>query len=547
MVNMPITHDSIRTIAFQLPDSGAKVPIPCRLVRSSGNGKEGEQVLGLEFQYEAEAQLLLIEKYMQDSLGGATDYRQVPRTACRLRNVEIDRQGVEVQSIDNLSTEGGLISFRGTLQPGDEVTLLITLYDDPRRLRLMGEVVYVLEKAFERESAAGIRFRGLRVSESARLRNLIIACCSGSALSEIHQLFRTRPAASEHRISGSKAIFHVLSELQLRQVSLSLLVEGSLYIQERQIDSLQQEEERFTVYLPTNGGMPSLLEGIPYPPAYFAFYWKGSSHYFKATVTTITSDTMELRFPEAIYRSDKRSYKRKTLELSSAVQLFPEPTNGFDHSDEGELLDISRRGFLCEIPHGCRLEEALRARAKRAIHCGPPVGIGHRRPGPACPANHYPQRGNAASRYRSRDCQDGMPVLCDCSRNLEHRHARCASPAEDCQPKARNRSSRVPRQGGASHPGLAQHDPSRGPHSCGDHSALVWEEKGGLCPPGCHPAGQCLGSEKAAGCPALRRCKPPRRKPQRRVEPSNGLRDAVVSHQPGSGRPAGRAGIRETQ
>jgi SAM-dependent methyltransferase len=359
VVNLPLTHDHIRSITFQVPVPGGKIPIPCRLVRSSPEGNNGDQVLGVEFEYEAEAQLLLIEKFIQDAAVRATEARQLPRTSCRLRNVEINREGVEVLSIDNLSTEGGLISFRGLLHPGDSVILLIVAQDDPRRLRLPGEVVYVMQKAFESESAAGIRFRGLRKSEHTRLKNLVIACCSESALSEMHQLFYTRAASSEHRISGQEEVVRVLSGLCSEDVPLNMLVEGSLQIQERHIVGLRQPEGYFAVPLPINGGMPHVQSGMPHPPAFFSFFWKGCSHYFKTDIAEVTAKELHLHFPEMVFRSDKRSYKRKHLELRSAVRLTPESGGEIDETHNGVLLDISRRGFLCEIPRAQGREETF--------------------------------------------------------------------------------------------------------------------------------------------------------------------------------------------
>ena len=361
VVNLPLSHDSIRSMAFQLPVSGTIVHIPCRLVRTSKNGTGNDRILGIEFLYEAEAQLLLIEKFMQESACREVDSRQLPRTSCRLQNVEIDRQGIEVLSIDNLSTEGGLISFRGVLHPGDSVILQLVPNDDPRRLRLPGEVVFVLEKVFEKESAAGIRFRGLRKSEETRLRNLIIACCSGSTLSEMNQLFHARVTASEHRIAGEKTIAILLGELSSEQVPLNLLVEGSLHIHEQVIDRIQPQEALFTVSLPAGGGMPVVSSngGTSLSRAYFAFFWKGSSHYFKTTIAGTTGNALRLRFPEAIFRSDKRSYKRKSLELSAAVQLISEAREGHAEKYDGILIDISRRGFLCEILLAPGLEQAF--------------------------------------------------------------------------------------------------------------------------------------------------------------------------------------------
>ena len=86
VVRMPASHDSIRSIAFQIPGSGERIEIPCRLIRNSDD-PEGDRVLGLEFLYEADAQLLLIEKFIQDTQPSQEEVRQLPRTSCRLDDV----------------------------------------------------------------------------------------------------------------------------------------------------------------------------------------------------------------------------------------------------------------------------------------------------------------------------------------------------------------------------------------------------------------------------------------------------------------------------
>ena len=374
VVNLPLSHDSIRSIAFQVPVPGAKIPIPCRLVRSSGSDRSGELVLGIEFEYEAEAQLLLIEKFIEDSASREAESRQLPRAACRLQNVQIDRDGVEVLSIDNLSTEGGLISFRGTLHAGEAVVLKLVLQGDSGRLQLVGEVVYVLEKKFDGEFSAGIRFHGLCKNEESRLKNLIIACCSGSALSKVHQVFRSRVHSSEQRIGGAIAISRLLQNLHKEQLPLSLLVEGSLHIREARICAIRSQDGLFTVILSDNNGMPAA--GAVTSPAFFAFVHSGSSHYFKTAVTAVDANSLHLHLPETIFRSDKRSYKRKSLEISAEVQLTGSQSLGQDMVFTGVLLDISRRGFLCEIPLSPEVEEVLKCGRSVSYMIDERLGLG---------------------------------------------------------------------------------------------------------------------------------------------------------------------------
>src|SRR4030042_6763543 len=86
VVNLPESYEAIRSITFQLPATGEKLRIPCRLVRTSRNSDQEEQTLGIEFQHEAEAQLLLIEKFIQDEASRTLESRQLPRTDCRIES-----------------------------------------------------------------------------------------------------------------------------------------------------------------------------------------------------------------------------------------------------------------------------------------------------------------------------------------------------------------------------------------------------------------------------------------------------------------------------
>ena len=64
VVRLPASHDSIQSIAFQIPGSTEQVRLPCRLIRNTGFEVEGDQVLGIEFLSEDDAQLLLIERFI---------------------------------------------------------------------------------------------------------------------------------------------------------------------------------------------------------------------------------------------------------------------------------------------------------------------------------------------------------------------------------------------------------------------------------------------------------------------------------------------------
>ena len=69
VVNMPASYREIRSISFTLPSSTETLETPCRLVRAERNGATGpETLLGVEINWQTEAQMLLIENFIRDSI-----------------------------------------------------------------------------------------------------------------------------------------------------------------------------------------------------------------------------------------------------------------------------------------------------------------------------------------------------------------------------------------------------------------------------------------------------------------------------------------------
>ena len=341
VVRMPASHESVRSIAFQIPSSGERVELPCRLIRNSEDDVEGDQVLGIEFLYEADAQLLLIERFIQDTQPGQDDARQLPRTSCHLDDVTVDNPAFRVLSIDNLSTEGMLASFRGSLKQGDSIRLSVGIPGDERRLGLPGTVVYVIENVFRGSLTAGIRLSAMKETEESRLRNLIVACSSGSAMRGLHEHLHSKMLEPESRITDPVLIGDVLQSLKVECARLSTLVEESFAILEYGLESVDPGLQQFAI---TPGGEPAVRTLTPGATLYFSFYWKKASYYFKSNVATVTDRLLIFPFPGVVFRSDKRSYQRKPLQNASRARL-----GILGHTFEGTLIDVSRRGFLCEV------------------------------------------------------------------------------------------------------------------------------------------------------------------------------------------------------
>ena len=208
VVNMPASYREIRSITFTLPSSAEALDIPCRLVRAEKNGSsEHQTLLGVEISCQSEAQMLLIESFIRDSLSqsmqnGSRESRLLPRSQCAITGVSTNRADLTVLSIENISSEGLLLRFQGNLKTGDMLFLEFTLPGDNRRLKLDGEVLYVIENMTPDSSAAGIRFLAQSAVTQARIKNFIVSSASGSAIRSVCEGFSSRgrrPRIPHHR------------------------------------------------------------------------------------------------------------------------------------------------------------------------------------------------------------------------------------------------------------------------------------------------------------------------------------------------------------
>ena len=355
VVNVPDSYQSVRSITFTLPHSEQAIELPCRIVRSeSGNGGDEAQVLGLEFSYQGEAQLLLIENFIRDlkqeQLDGITqevEMRLVHRASCSLREVRTDRQDIRIVSIDNISTEGFLVSYTGELRPEEHLNLSFCLPGDPKVLKLFGQVMYVIDDVFHEVSSAGICLHNIGKTDQARIRNYVIEATSGSAVRKLHEVFESRDLDPIYQISDPPKIAGIFETLQSRNSQFNVLFETSFEMHSLDLVEIAEEKRIFFATRPAALSIPS---DAPLVHAYFSFYLADGSYYFKTELILSSDHRIGFRFPSVIYQSEKRSYQRKILELKSNVDLELPSEDGGKKSYKGLLVDISWRGFLCELP-----------------------------------------------------------------------------------------------------------------------------------------------------------------------------------------------------
>ncbi len=353
VVNMPASHREIRSITFTLPSSAEIMELPCRLVRAERNGgSDQETLLGVEIRWQTEAQMLLIENFIRDSMStalqnGSEESRLLPRSQCVITDVSTDRPDLAVQSIDNISSEGMLLRFQGNLRTGDALVLEFSLPGDSRKLQLAGKVLYIIENVTADSSAAGISFQAQSEVVQARIKNFIVTSASGRAMRGVYEGFSSRGIAHEYRITNRRQIMSVFRRLQNEGLSLNSLFDGNLHILELKVAGIDPEQEIWTAR--REGGGLHRDSSMP-AAGYFSFCLDGGSHYFRSEFFAWSDGTPILRFPRVLFRSEKRSYQRKPLvdPESISICLQPELTKG--RNIQGRVLDISRHGFLCEIP-----------------------------------------------------------------------------------------------------------------------------------------------------------------------------------------------------
>ena len=381
VVNMPVSHREVRSITFTLPSSTEALEIPCRLVRAEKNGKSDQELLlGVEINCQTQAQMLLIENFIRDTMSlpgkqGSPESRVLPRSQCAITGVVTDRTDIRVLSIDNISTDGLLLRFHGSLKSGENLLLEFLLPEDSRKMQLSGKVMYIIENGFRDGSAAGITLLDLSEIVRARIKNFIMVSASGTAMRRVYERFSARGVGHEYRIVDQEEIRSTFRQLLSERLVLNSLFEGNLQILELRVASLNQEEGTWTAI--RLEGSPKRGSHLP-AAGYFSFNLDGGSHYFKSEFFCWNAGMPVLRIPQVLFRSEKRSYRRKHLTALEVVSISLQPHLQADLHIQGRLLDISRHGFLCEIPLSKEIQERLYSGQPLEYTIRESLGLSHR-------------------------------------------------------------------------------------------------------------------------------------------------------------------------
>ncbi len=352
IVNVPISHLAVHKIAFMLPLTSDAVHIPCKIVRSNkSESEDDEHVLGIEFSYQTETQMILIDNFIRNmknilikNESESSELRAIPRISCNLTGISCENSGVSIASIDNISTEGCLISYEGSLNAHDVIALSITLPGDRRRIAATGTITYVIYNYYGGMNRAGIFFSGISDIDSIRIRNFIMKSAASDAIKTIHERRNENLTGNENLIRDPEKIAGLFRLLKKESRSINVLFAKSIIMY---VLAMKNIDARYTSFSTSSQKDINDLDLKKHHTVYFSFYLHGSSYFFISYIVEAADTRLIFSFPEFLHQSDKRSYERKYLSegIDVSLELDELPSAKF----QGKVVNVSRRGFLCNV------------------------------------------------------------------------------------------------------------------------------------------------------------------------------------------------------
>ena len=354
VADIPESTQTIKSITFTLPKSDKPLQIPCKLVRKEiKRSDEERQILGIEFSYKDDTQMLLIESFIKEkkiaqlkAQAKNAEMRQIPRTDCVINNISCDRKGIRVISIDNMSIDGILISFRGEgLNSQDNITLTFKLPDDTRNLTVSGTVTYIRKNVFKNTSNAGIEFNNISELDRIRIKNFISSYTVAMAMKALHEKFSDDKIDERYIIHDQAKINSIFALLTKEQIHMNVLFEDNYKMLELPVINYDSNNKMFSI---DKQACLSNLNLKKDHIAYFSFNMHTGTYYFKTNLLEMPDRHTFFSLPDIICQSEKRSHQRKiTGENIVFTNVTEDKSRG---SIQGIIINISRHGFMCELP-----------------------------------------------------------------------------------------------------------------------------------------------------------------------------------------------------
>ncbi len=338
VVDLPTTDSGTQSISFSLPNADQPVRIPVRITRSDTEHAEGSRV-GVEFRFDAAEQMRLIDRYIREQKEQVIkaepqveEARLIPRCDCSITEVQVD--GLSAPRIANISTEGMLLEFDGSVLPGGLVDIVFTLPGERKEIRATGIAVYVVQEGLGDRSIAGLQFVTVKEVDRARIRNFILGSTSSSSVRSLH---RQMEGEAEFTIADRSRVLTILEDVARKNGTLHLLLGDERQIQTGRIVAIDSETRVVTIEVETPFSSGHDKQTV----VYLSFHHDRGSYLFSSQLVESSSSSLLVTLPDRLFRTEKRSYQRKTIDQSQAVR--------FANGVVAMLLDISSRGFLCSF------------------------------------------------------------------------------------------------------------------------------------------------------------------------------------------------------
>jgi ubiquinone/menaquinone biosynthesis C-methylase UbiE len=291
-----------------------------------------------------------------EKISYTAEKRKIPRTVCRLTDISSKNINIPIVSIENISPEGCLLSFRGDLCLKDKIDLEFWLPDDSRKIETTGIISYVIKNCFKGINSAGVLFTDISEIDQKRIYNFIVSTASSSALKNMQETISKEKIADKYKISAPGKINTFFNHVMKERIPLTVLFENSQNVFELIINKINIQDQ---VFITENQTDIITLELSENHPSYFSFYFDGGSYYFKTKCIGYDNDSVIFAFPPILYQLEKRACNREMsvdyIQISIHLDGIP------DRQFQGRLIDISRRGFLCEFSLDQWIENSIKS------------------------------------------------------------------------------------------------------------------------------------------------------------------------------------------
>ena len=253
LVDIPEPHLAVQSVSFNLPESSEQLHIQCKTkwINKNNNHNHG-YVLGIEFSHEKEVQVILIDNFIRDLIQTklindyeSTEKRKIPRTTCLLTDISSNKKKISIVSIDNISSEGCLLNFKGDLCSSDEIDLEFCLADDSREIKTGGIITYVIENCFKDINTAGVLFTDINEIDQKRIYNFIVNTASSISLKALQETISKKKIRSKYQITKLEKIDAILNHVMKENVFLNILFEDSQKMFELNINKINIKDNVF--------------------------------------------------------------------------------------------------------------------------------------------------------------------------------------------------------------------------------------------------------------------------------------------------------------